>query len=77
MPSLTPAQAQWVTLLFVVAVTAGAIGFDVLMIRHYGMDASISRVLRRLFTRYPVLFASVLMWLGILIGHILLATSTD
>ena len=49
MPNLTPVQAQWLTLAFVVAVTIVVIGYDILAIRAWGVEASISRVLRRLF----------------------------
>jgi hypothetical protein len=74
MPNLTPVQAQWLTLAFLVAVTVVAVGYDVLAIRAWGVEASISRVLRRLFTAYPTLFVAFIFWLGILVGHIGLPT---
>jgi hypothetical protein len=74
MPSLTPVQAQWLTLAFVVAVTVVVVGYDILAIRAWGVEASISRVLRRLFIVYPTLFVAFVFWLGILVGHIGLPT---
>lgn len=74
MPHLNPVQAQWVTLAFVIAMTAIVIGYDILAIRSWGVDASISRVVRRLFGASPTLFAVVVFWLGLLIGHIWLPT---
>ena len=74
MPNLTPVQAQWLTLAFVLVMTALAIGYDVLAIRAWGFDASISRVLRRLFGASPTLFVALVFWLGILVGHIWLPT---
>ncbi|MGP0063540.1 MAG: hypothetical protein ACLQGP_08080 [Isosphaeraceae bacterium] len=74
MTNLTPAQAQWLTLAFVVAATIVVVGYDVLAIRAWGVDASISRVLRRLFIVYPTLFVAFVFWLGILVGHIGLPT---
>jgi hypothetical protein len=72
--NLTPVQAQWLTLAFVIAVTALVIGYDVLAIRSWGVEASISRVLRRLFGSSPTLFVAMVFWLGILVGHIWLPT---
>ena len=74
MPNFTPGQAQWLTLAFVVAVTILVLGYDILAIRAWGVEASISRVLRRLFIVYPTLFVAFVFWLGILVGHIGLPT---
>jgi hypothetical protein len=74
MLNLTPVQAQWLTLAFVLAVTVLVIGYDVLAIRTWGVDASISRVMRRLFGTSPTLFVAAVFWLGILVGHIWLPT---
>jgi hypothetical protein len=67
--NLTPNQAQWLTLGFVIAMSAIVIGYDVLIIRAYGVDASISRVLRRLFATSPVFWAAFVFWLGVMVGH--------
>lgn len=67
---MTNAQAQWITLGVVLALTAAAIGYDVTAIRAWGVDASISRVMRRLFGACPTLFVATVFWLGILVGHI-------
>jgi hypothetical protein len=74
MLNLTPVQAQWLTLAFVIAVTALVIGYDVMAIRSWGVEASISRVMRRLFGASPTLFVALVFWLGILVGHIWLPT---
>jgi Na+/H+ antiporter NhaD/arsenite permease-like protein len=74
MPTLTPTQGQWLTLAFVMAVTVLVVGYDLLAIHAYGVEASISRVLRRLFGRHPTLFAAMVFWLGIIVGHIWLPT---
>lgn len=71
---MTTAHAQWLTLAFVLAMTVLVVGYDVLAIRAWGVDASISRVLRHLFGRYPSLFVALVFWIGILVGHIWLPT---
>ena len=70
MPELTPIQAQWLTFGFVLAVTVLVIGYDLLVIQTYGVNASISRVLRKAFSLSPTLFVAFCVWIGILIGHI-------
>jgi hypothetical protein len=46
---MTSIEAQRLTLLFLIVVTIVVIGYDVLIIRAAGPDASISRVLCKLF----------------------------
>jgi hypothetical protein len=70
MPDSTAVQAQWLTLAFVAAITIAVLGYDILAIRAWGIEASISRVLRRLFVVCPTRFVAFVFWLGILIGHI-------
>lgn len=70
MPNLTPIQAQWLTLAFLIAVTVLVIGYDILAIHAYGVEASISRVVRRLFAMHPTLFVAIVFWVGVLLGHI-------
>lgn len=70
MPNLTPLQAQWLTFIFVLAATALVVGYDILAIRAWGVDASISRVVRRIFGFSPTVFVAFVFWLGILVGHI-------
>ena len=67
---MTDQQAQWLTLAVIVAVTVAVIAYDVQIIRSYGPDASISRVLSRLFGRWPTVAIAVVFWLGVLIGHV-------
>ncbi len=67
---MSDVQRQWITLGFVIAMTALVIGYDLLAIRAWGVEASISRVMRRLFAVHPTLFAALVFWLGVLVGHI-------
>lgn len=71
---MTTVQAQWLTLGFMLGVTALVIGYDVLAIRAWGVEVSISRVMRQLFGACPTLFVALVFWLGILVGHIWLPT---
>lgn len=71
---MTTVQSQWITLGFVLAVTVLVLGYDVLAIRAWGVQASISRVMRGLFGTSPTLFVALVFWLGILVGHIFLPT---
>lgn len=72
--NLTPVQAQWLTLVFILTVTVLIVAYDVMAIQCWGVDASISRVLRRLFGACPTLLVALVFWLGILVGHIWLPT---
>lgn len=72
MPDLTPQQQQWMTVAFVAAVTIVVLGYDMLVYQAYGCDATISRVFGRFFRRNPVAFAAFCVWVGILVGHLLL-----
>jgi hypothetical protein len=74
MLNLAPSHAQWFTLAFVIVVTVLVIGYDLAAIRSWGFEASISRVVRRLFGISPTLFVAIVFWLGILVGHIWLPT---
>jgi hypothetical protein len=67
---MTSIKAQWLTLFFLIAVTVLVIGYDVLIITAFGPDASISRVLSKLFGRWPTVAIAVVFWLGILTGHV-------
>jgi len=69
MPGMRP---QWITLGVILLTTVLVIGYDVWAIRQYGTHASISHVLRSLFSSCPSLFVATVFWLGILIGHIFL-----
>jgi acid phosphatase family membrane protein YuiD len=66
---MSTVQAQWLTLFFLAAVTALIVTYDVLVIRAYGPDASISRVLARLL-EMPSAFVVFVFWLGVLVGHV-------
>lgn len=62
-------HAQMLTVFFLVALTAAVIGYDLLIIRAAGPDASISRVLGRLL-ELPSAFVVFVFWLGVLVGHV-------
>jgi hypothetical protein len=62
-------QAQLITLFFLLAVTTAVIGYDLLIIRAAGPDASVSRVLGRLL-ELPSAFVVFVFWLGVLVGHV-------
>jgi hypothetical protein len=66
---MTTPEAQWLTLAFLLAVSAAVIGYDLLIIRACGPDASISRVLSRLL-ELPSAFVVFVFWLGVLVGHV-------
>lgn len=68
--SLTPQQAELATLGFCVAVTAIVVGYDVLAYRAWGVDATISRVFRRLFEMSPATMLTAAFWCGIFFGHV-------
>jgi hypothetical protein len=57
------------TLTFLLVVSAAVIGYDVLIIRAAGPDASVSRVLGRLL-ELPSAFVVFVFWLGVLVGHV-------
>jgi hypothetical protein len=67
---MTTVQAQWLTLVFLLAVFVLIIGYDLLIIRACGPDASISRVVGRFLARWPQAAIVLLFWLGLLIGHV-------
>ena len=66
---MTTPQAQWLTLTFLLAMSAICIGYDIVIIRAAGADASISRVLGRLL-ELPSAFVVFVFWLGVLVGHV-------
>jgi len=67
---MTTVHAQWLALAFLAVVTVCTVGFDVWLTLRYGPDASISRVLCRLFARWPAAGLAVVFWLGLLVGHV-------
>lgn len=72
--NLTIVQVRWLTFAFILVVTIAVIGYDLIAIHLWGVEASISRVLRRCFVFCPTLFVAFVFWLGILVGHIGLPT---
>jgi hypothetical protein len=67
---MSPSQAQWLTLGFLLLITALVLGYDLAVIRYSGADASISRVIGHILRRNPTLLLAVVFWLGVLIGHL-------
>lgn len=66
---LTLAESRWLVLLICLVGTALFIGADVLIIRIWGMDCSISRVIGRLGAVYVSLLVALGFWFGFLVGH--------
>jgi hypothetical protein len=66
---MTTPQGQWLTLFFIAAMTALVIGYDLLIIRAVGPDASISRVMGRLLEP-GLLFPALAFWVGLILGHL-------
>lgn len=71
---MTDPRTQWLTLAMVAAVTALAIAADVWLCCTFGPDATISRVMRRSFERFPILYPVFWLTVGVIVGHIGLPT---
>lgn len=71
---LTRIQAQWMTLGFILLITAIVVGYDFWTYQANGVNSTISRVCKRAFTASPATFAAFIFWLGILCGHCWLHT---
>ncbi len=71
---MTTQQAQCLTLAFLAATVAVVIATDVWLCCTFGPDATISRVMRRGFERWPILYPVFWFVLGVLAGHIGLPT---
>jgi hypothetical protein len=69
---MTRIEAQWLTLAFIIAVTAAVLAYDVWVIRTHGVEASISRVVAHLAVRWPVLLPVLAFALGVMVGHVIL-----
>jgi hypothetical protein len=54
----------------VAAISILIVTYDLVAMHGLGPDATISRVMRRLFDRVPILYPLFWLWVGILIGHI-------
>lgn len=63
-------EHQWMTLGFLLLMTIVTVAFDFWVIHYYGVNTSISRVLRH----NPTLWIGLVFWLGVLVGHIWLPT---
>ena len=66
---MTTTEAQWITLGFIFAIIAAVIGYDVVIIKCFGPDASISRVTAHCFVRWPIAAPIVMFALGAIAGH--------
>jgi hypothetical protein len=64
-------QTQWLTVALAGLVTAATLVLDALLWSLFGAEATFSRVFRLMFDRWPVVAALVLVWVGILVGHLL------
>jgi hypothetical protein len=67
---MTTQQAQLITLAFLVTAITVVIAYDVSVCQLWGADATISRVMCRLFRQFPILYPMFWLAIGILIGHI-------
>ena len=67
---MTTQEAQWLTLAFIAATVTVVIAADVWLCWTFGPDATISRVMRRGFERWPILNPVFWLAVGIFIGHI-------
>jgi uncharacterized membrane protein YidH (DUF202 family) len=62
---------QRLTLMLAALVTAGILILDAILWHTLGVDATFSRAFYRLYQRWPVTTAVLLIWIGIVIGHLL------
>jgi hypothetical protein len=67
---MTEHKAEWLALALLVSVTAIIVSLDIWLIEWFGFDASISRVVGRLFQRWPSFFIAAVFWAGLLVGHL-------
>ncbi len=74
---MTELQRQWCTFAFIMVITFVVIAYDIAVIHHWGVNCSISRVFRKVFTSHPVAFAAWIFWLGVLVGHVWLNAVTQ
>jgi hypothetical protein len=63
-------SAQWATFALLTGLSILIVLWDVSIALHAGPSATISKVARRLFTHFPILFPIFWFWLGVLAGHI-------
>lgn len=71
---MTTPEAQRLTLFLIIAALAAVVAYDVLAHQAWGPNATISRVLRRSFDRWPILYPVFWLAVGTFIGHIGLPT---
>ncbi len=67
---MTTASAQYLTLAFLVAITSLVIAYDVLALRAWGPDATISRVMAATCRRWPILYPVLWFAIGVFCGHV-------
>jgi hypothetical protein len=68
---MTSVEQQWFTLLLAALITAAIVVLDALLWASFGADATFSRAFEWAFRRWPVTTAVLLVWVGLLIGHLL------
>jgi hypothetical protein len=66
---MTINEAQQLTAAFILFIAAITIGYDIFAVRTFGPDATISRVVGMIFHQYPLVFAWVLVGVGLFFGH--------
>lgn len=63
-------EARQLTAAYMAVVVILTILYDVVIITKFGPDASISRVCGMAFEAYPLMFAWVLLGIGLYLGHV-------
>jgi hypothetical protein len=63
-------QAQWATFALLAGISTLLLVWDLSILGIAGPPATISRVVRRLLHRFPILVPLLWLWVGILIGHL-------
>jgi hypothetical protein len=67
---MTPQQAEFVALFFLVAVVGAAVVLDVWLYKVHGAPCTISRVCRRWIDRHPSIFLGLVFAAGVFVGHV-------
>lgn len=69
---MNPNQIQWVTVGFMTMTAMSIIGYDLMIWRVFGVEATVSRVWLRAHQAYPVISLVMVFALGVLVGHFFL-----
>jgi hypothetical protein len=64
-------EGQWFVIALAICITILILVIDASLWRTYGIEYTFSRAWGYLHDRYPVSSALLLIWIGILVGHLL------